>query len=341
MRTITFTIKRFNGEKEWQQQYELPYEKGKTLLWALTKIREEQDPTLSFTSACRHAICGSCAIRINGNAFLTCKTALDEVLDTYKVDNLNVEPLDNFNVVRDLVIDWKPKLEKMKVVKPWLIAAEDGRQTTGFIQKEKDFNKIASPTDCILCGVCSSECTQLSANDGYLDPFILNRAYRFAVDSRDAAPEEHIRPTFENDLWKCVHCMQCVSQCPKGINLAGQVAYLRQESMKMGEVNNPGARHAYAFHDDVRNKGRLNEMTLPIKTDGIVKTAMTKIPFAFRMIAKGKINPLHMPKEIEGIKGVRRIYEYAKSVDETQKNGKTEEKETSKAYEVAEGVKMG
>ncbi|MFO1442547.1 succinate dehydrogenase/fumarate reductase iron-sulfur subunit [Bacillus sp. Bva_UNVM-123] len=315
MRTIQFTIKRFDTKKEWYQDYLLPYEKGKTILSILTIIREQLDPTFVFTSACRHAICGSCAIQINGKSYLACKTSLDEVLDTFKTDNLIFEPLNNFEVIKDLVIAWEPKMEKMKQVKPWLLPANTGNIEMGFTQSEEDFHKIASPTDCILCGVCTSECNQLAVNDGtYLDPFILNRAYRFSVDSRDRSPEEHIRPVYENELWKCMHCMQCISSCPKGIPLTDQIAYLRQESIKMGEVNNQGAKHAFAFHDDVRNKGRLNETMLPIKTDGLLKTAATKIPFALRMIKKGKINPLHMPKAVDGIKGVKEIYKYAEEV---------------------------
>lgn len=314
---LNFTIKRFDGTKEWYQSYSLPYEKGKTILWVLTTIREQQDPTLTFTSACRHAICGSCAIRINGCAFLTCKTPLDEVLETFETDTLTFEPLKNFEVIRDLAVQWEPKMEKMEQIKPWLLPSSEGSREKGFLQDEEDYHKIASPTDCILCGVCASECNQLAVNDGtYLDPFILNRAYRFAIDSRDAAPEEHIQPVYENELWKCLHCMQCVTKCPKNIPLTEQISYLRQESIKMGEVKNQGAKHAFAFHDDVRNKGRLNEMMLPVKTDGLITTAMTKIPFALRMIKKGKINPLHMPKEVEGIKGVREIYKFAKEVKE-------------------------
>ncbi len=316
--TLYFKIKRFDGENEWEQSYELPYEKGKTILWVLNTIREQQDPTLTFTSACRHAICGSCAIRINGNAFLTCKTSLDEVLEIFNTNRLAFEPLKNFDVIKDLAVAWEPKMEKMEQVKPWLIPANDGSVEKGFLQDEEDYHKIAAPTDCILCGVCASECNQLAVNDGtYLDPFILNRAYRFAIDSRDAAPEEHIRPVYENELWKCLHCMQCVTKCPKGIPLTEQISYLRQESIKMGEVKNQGAKHAFAFHDDVKSKGRLNEVMLPVKTDGIVNTAMTKIPFALRMIKKGKINPLHMPKAVEGIKGVREIYKFAKEVSES------------------------
>lgn len=316
--TLYFKIKRFDGTNEWEQSYSLPYEKGKTILWVLNTIREQLDPTLTFTSACRHAICGSCAIRINGNAFLTCKTSLDEVLDIFNTNHLTFEPLKNFDVIKDLSIAWEPKMEKMEQVKPWLIPSNEGSVESGFLQDEEDYHKIAAPTDCILCGVCASECNQLAVNDGtYLDPFILNRAYRFSIDSRDAAPEEHIRPVYENELWKCLHCMQCVTKCPKGIPLTEQISYLRQESIKMGEVKNQGAKHAFAFHDDVRNKGRLNEMMLPVKTDGLINTAMTKIPFALRMIKKGKINPLQIPKAVEGIKGVREIYKFAKEVSES------------------------
>lgn len=317
METIFCKIKRFDGTKEWYQDYEVPYEKGKTVVWLLTKIREEYDPTLSFTSACQHAICGSCGVRINGSTYLTCNTPLDEVIKTFDTNVLTFEPMANFDVVKDLVILWEPKMEKMKKVKPWLEPTDKGSKEAGFVQSEEEVQKIAAPTDCILCGICASECTQLTVNDGgYLEPFILNRAYRFAVDSRDASPEKHILPAFENELWKCVHCMKCVSSCPKAIPLTDEIAYLRAETMKMGKMKNQGARHAYAFHDDVKNKGRLNEMTLPIKTDGFVKTGTTKVPFALRMMKSGKLNPFHFPKEVEGIKGVRALYEYAKEEKE-------------------------
>lgn len=311
MQTITFRIKRYDGSKSWVQEYALPYEEGKTILWALTKIREEQDSTLNFTSACRHAICGSCAVKVNGHAHLACKTKLDEMVETYHSHELSFEPLDNFDLVRDLVVDWRPKTEQLKVVEPWLHPAADGAVETGFIQPPKQFASIASPTDCIQCGICSSECEQLAQNQNYLDPFILNRAYRFAVDSRDANPEAHIRPALQHDLWKCLHCHGCVSQCPKGIRLDREIAYLRAQTMLMGETDNLGARHAYAFHDDVKSKGRLNEMTLPMKTEGVIKT-MRRIPFALRMISRGKINPLHFPKAVNGIEGVQKLFKHAK-----------------------------
>ncbi|QNB47890.1 4Fe-4S dicluster domain-containing protein [Thermanaerosceptrum fracticalcis] len=309
MDTITYRIKRFDGTKEWFQQYTFPYEKNKTLLWGLIKIRDEQDPTLNFTSACRHAICGSCGVRVNGNAVLACKTSLDELLEVYQTSVLTVEPLSNFPVVRDLVVDWDPKLERMKEVRPWLIVDEKKDCTRGFSQSEEEFHKISNPTDCILCGCCTSECTQHTTNSqGFYEPFIFTKSYRFTVDSRDGAPAQHLTPALEKGgLWKCVRCMQCITKCPKGVRPADHISGLRQESMNMGYTRNKGARHAYAFYDDVKNSGRLNEMTLPIKTEGFFNT-LHRLPFALRLLKKGKINPLHIPKPVPGIEGVRKIY---------------------------------
>ncbi|WNF35008.1 succinate dehydrogenase/fumarate reductase iron-sulfur subunit [Bacillaceae bacterium IKA-2] len=315
MEKLVLRIHRYDGVNKWLQEYQIPYKKNKTVLWVLTKIKEEIDPSLNFTSACRHAICGSCAVRVNGTAYLGCKTAIDEIIETFDTNVLTFEPLKNFEVVRDLVIEWKPKVKKMKLVKPWLIPTKAGSIEKGFQQSEQEFSKIASPTDCILCGVCTSECEQLSVNDGvFLDPFILSKAYRFAVDSRDGSPEEHIQPVVENELWKCIHCMQCVTNCPKGIPLTDQIAYLRKVSMKMGAKGNQGARHAYAFYGDVKKYGRLNETMLPLKTDGIMSTISKRIPLAARMVYKGKINPLHFPKKVKGIEGIRKIYKYAQEL---------------------------
>lgn len=315
MNPLTIKIKRYDGEKTWYQSYTLPYDKGRTILWSLTTIRETLDSTLVYTSACQHGICGSCAIKVNGKSFLACQTPLDKVIETFKTMELTYQPLANFTVIRDLAVAWEPKMAKMKKIKPWLIPTEEGSEEKGFLQSKEDFHKIASSTDCILCGICASECNQLHVNESnFLEPFIWNRAYRYAVDSRDNSPEAHVGSAYENELWKCLHCMACVTNCPKHIDLTEEISSLRKMSMRMGETKNQGARHAFAFFNDVKNNGHLNEMMLPIKTDGVIKTAATKLPFAMRMIKTGKINPLELPKKVDGIEGVQKIYEYAEEV---------------------------
>ena len=227
-KTIFVSIKRFDGSKEWYQDYSVPYEKGKTIVWLLTKVREEQDATLNFTVSCLHAICGACGVRINGSGYLICSTPLDDVLDTFKTNKLVFEPMANFKVVRDLVVEFEPKFSRMKEVTPWIKPADHGSIETGFIQSTAEFEKISSAVDCILCGLCTSECEQLAKNDGgYFDPFIFNKAYRFAADTRDDSPAERVSATLKGELWKCVHCMKCTSVCPKEIDIAENIACLR------------------------------------------------------------------------------------------------------------------
>jgi succinate dehydrogenase / fumarate reductase iron-sulfur subunit len=71
-------------------------------------------------------------------------------------------------------------------------------------------------------------------------------------------------------------------------------------------INNAGARHALAFYDDIKNTGRLNEMKMALKTEGIIKS-MTRLPFALRLLRRGKMNPLHWPAKVKGIEQIRAI----------------------------------
>lgn len=47
---------------------------GPMILDALLKIKNEQDPTLTFRRSCREGICGSCAMNIDGTNGLACLT---------------------------------------------------------------------------------------------------------------------------------------------------------------------------------------------------------------------------------------------------------------------------
>ncbi len=312
MDRVIYRIKRFNGKESYYQEFSLPYEKDRTILWGLIKIRDEIDPSLGFRSACRSAICGSCAIRVNGNALLACKTSLDQQLALYKTDTLIIEPLATFPIIKDLVVDWDDKFERMTEVKPWLIGEKDCAGGTGYYsQLPQDFQKISNPTDCILCGCCTSECTQhTNLQEEFYEPFIFSRAWRFAADSRDKAAREHLLPALnKGGLWKCVRCQQCVTKCPKGVRPADHISDLRHLSMNLGFTDNPGARHAQAFYDNIQKTGRLNEVTLPLKTEGLLKT-LKRIPLALRMMRHGKLKPLPLPSPIKGIEGVRRIYKF-------------------------------
>ena len=328
MQTITFSITRFDGSKTWQQDYSFERQTN-TLLGCLNKIREEQDDSLCFTQACRHSICGSCAVTVNGSAFLACETQLDELIDIYQTDCFYIAPLKNFPVVRDLVVSFDEKATKMKKVMPWMCQKKERELAGCHTQSAADQRKVSLPADCVLCGCCTSECRELAYDDGsYLDPFIMNKAYRFVRDSRDECAGRRITACLDNMLWKCIHCNQCSSKCPKGIDVAQEISFLRRSALAMGEDDSMGARHAYAFRDDILKTGMLNEAMLAVKTEGLVGTLKNRIPFAIRMMAAGKMNPLHAlgGKPVDGIEDVRKLYEIAQS-EKPEQSEQSEEEE--------------
>ncbi len=77
-RTLNFSIFRFNPAtpeiKPRMQDFQLDETPNMTVFIALNRLREEQDPSLMFDFVCRAAICGSCAMLINGRPRLACKT---------------------------------------------------------------------------------------------------------------------------------------------------------------------------------------------------------------------------------------------------------------------------
>ncbi|MEO2002992.1 MAG: 2Fe-2S iron-sulfur cluster-binding protein, partial [Candidatus Poribacteria bacterium] len=75
---ITIRIRRFNpetdGESYWQDYTFEPPTAESTLLDCINHIKWFIDGTLTYRMSCRSAICGSCAMRVNGGGQLVCNT---------------------------------------------------------------------------------------------------------------------------------------------------------------------------------------------------------------------------------------------------------------------------
>ena len=76
---VTFRIYRFNPETDKHpryQEFQVEPKPGWTVLDALRHIKDTQDGTLAFRRSCRHGICGSCGMTINGMNRLACETQI-------------------------------------------------------------------------------------------------------------------------------------------------------------------------------------------------------------------------------------------------------------------------
>ena len=310
---VKLRIHRFVEGKKWEQNYIVTLKTGMTVLEALIEIKEKQDPTLSFTCSCRSSICGACAVRVNGNAELACEMLVENLVKRYDTNLLTIEPLGNFKVIRDLIVDWDPKYARIKKIKPVVQPKDEFSKETGCKQSPEDFNKYKKYAGCILCGSCVSECNKNTLNQGdFLDPFVFVKAEKLVADSRDKSPEEHLKAVVDAGLWRCFNCQECTAKCPKGLDPAGAIEKLKEATFKKGLDDNVGARHAKAIYDDISESGTLDEAKLNIKSEGFLMAGL-RAPMALRLMRVGKMNPLDTHKVNPEIETIRKIVKNAEA----------------------------
>jgi len=304
---ITFKIKRYNKEKPDQKAYfdefQLELPESATVLDGLMKIKEEKDGSLSFRRACRAAICGSCAVTVNGRAKLACKTQVKTEWDKYGV--LKIEPLKSLPVIKDLVVAMDGFFEKMYRIKPWLIPESKAGDKERKMSPER-FNKLYKSATCILCGCCFSSCPVYEVDKKFLGPAASVKSYRFSADSREGTKKERLKELQKEGIWYCSHCESCVAQCPKEIMPQELINLLREMSVKEGFVKNDGARHALAFKKSIKRTGELDEARLPLYTFGLFRV-IKQVPLAIKLFFKGKLPPVIM-KKIKDINNLKKLF---------------------------------
>ena len=231
-RQLKFKIYRYAGEGRGSySSYNIDVKNGMTLLDGLLKIKEENDPTLTFRYSCRMGICGSCGVVANGKEKLACKTQLSD----YKKE-VEIRPLNNLAVIRDLVVEFGPLLDKNRKVKPYLVRKDiDDNLNREFRQTPDELNEYLNFSNCIMCGLCYSACPTNATDILYLGPQALTKAYRFIADSRDSGHLERVRIVDdEHGLWNCHFAGSCSDVCPKGVDPAFAIQQLKALALRKG-----------------------------------------------------------------------------------------------------------
>jgi len=208
-------------------EYEVPRRESQTVLDVVTHVQRHLDPTLAYRYACRVGMCGSCAMTVNGQPRWTCRTHVDKVA---KDDRLEVAPLKNLPVIRDLVTDMREFFDK------W---ARAKGQFRGEKKRSDDFARISPASErrklvdaaieCIGCAVCYSACDVAAWNPDYLGPAALNRAWTLVNDERDAQQAARLRAVAgDAGCHSCHTHMSCTDRCPKALSPTAGIAGLKR-----------------------------------------------------------------------------------------------------------------
>src|SRR5215475_13374295 len=96
------------------RDYAVPQRQNQTVLDVVTYVQRHLDPTLAYRFACRVGMCGSCAMTVNGRPRWTCRTHVTKVVEHGR---LEIGPLENLPVIKDLATDMQPFFEKWQQAK--------------------------------------------------------------------------------------------------------------------------------------------------------------------------------------------------------------------------------
>jgi len=221
-------VRRLGEEGPYFHTYDLEVEGRPTLLEILTRIKEELDPTLAFRSMCRSSVCGTCAVKLNGRAVLACRERVGD-------EEITLEPLDGFPVLRDLVTDHEGILLKLRSFRLWLEPLEENRKVT-----PEELKAFERPSDCILCGICDSVCPPVLEGSPFAGPMAVTRFYRISSDRRDSLGDSRIERVGTSAFMGCVHCSNCTLLCPRSCMPEKWVTVAEGKLTAMGYIQKSG-----------------------------------------------------------------------------------------------------
>ena len=232
--TIKVTIQRGSEDVEpgiYQQEFDVPSYTSQTVLDVVSWVQQNVDPTLSYRFACRVGMCGSCAMMVNDVPRWTCRTHMSKALIDNKVE---IRPLRNLPVIKDLVADMDPFFDK------W-VSAEGVHH--GALSREDPIASVDSSSnartqadagiECINCAVCYAACDTVNANSTYLGPAALQRAWTLLNDVKDDSRGTILDAV--SDKGGCHNCHSmgsCTAWCPNELDPMSAIAGLKRETAK-------------------------------------------------------------------------------------------------------------
>jgi fumarate reductase iron-sulfur subunit len=221
---ITLQVARYRPEQDadatWDE-YQVPCKPDWVVLDGLNYVKDRLDGSLSYRWSCRMGICGSCGMTVNGEPKLTCATFLSD----YAPGPLRVEPLRNFPVIRDLIVDLGDFMRKLVRVKPWLVRATEKPLAEGeYLQTPAELEDYKQFSMCINCMLCYAACPIYGLDPEFIGPAAIALAQRYNLDSRDEGAAERMEVLSEHEgIWGCTFVGECTKVCPKHVDPAGAI----------------------------------------------------------------------------------------------------------------------
>jgi fumarate reductase iron-sulfur subunit len=228
---MAVTIDRGGSGARYSEEFLVPAYRNQTVLDVVSWIQQNDDPTLTYRFACRVGMCGSCAMMVNGVPRWTCRTHVNKVLDNGR---LEIAPLRNLPVIKDLAVDMDPFFDKWVAAEGRHHPSRDRHTPVAEVDPAGADRKAADAgIECINCSVCYAACDTVAGNADYLGPAALQRAWTLLNDAKDADRDGILAAVSGTGGCHNCHSMgSCTVYCPNALDPMSAIAGLKRETAR-------------------------------------------------------------------------------------------------------------
>ncbi|WP_390895480.1 succinate dehydrogenase iron-sulfur subunit [Stieleria tagensis] len=242
------------GKQPYWQLFKIEYEPELNVISVLQRIAalaENVDgkkvAPVSWDCGCLEEVCGSCTMQINGRVRQSCSALVDRLLED-NADELVLEPMSKFPVVRDLIVDRKRLFRGLERVKAWVPVDSYYNMGSGERQLRATQEQNYPLSQCMSCGCCLDACPQYTKieltqesgetdeqfaarqdrefDQAFVGAHALSQAMLFNnhPTGKALAGERLDALTSPGGVQGCGNAQNCVAVCPKEIPLTTSIA---------------------------------------------------------------------------------------------------------------------
>lgn len=240
-RTVRVRIKRCEGPgkpSRWES-FDVEVEPGANVISVLQQISanpvtvegKRTTPPV-WESGCLEEVCGSCTMVINGRVRQSCSCLID-VYAPGDGDEITLEPMTKFPVVRDLWVDRSRLFNDLKRVRGWV--PTDGLYALGGGPKEtpEEQQRRYQMSECMSCGCCLEACPQYRLTEdesewegSFVGAAVISQVEYFnSHETGKILKDERLEVmSGAGGVVDCGNAQNCVRVCPKRIPLTESIA---------------------------------------------------------------------------------------------------------------------
>lgn len=198
------------------------FDYGGDLNIPVTTLLERLDCPIEYSCSCLQGLCGACAMVINSQPKLACKTFVNEEIMTKEYELITIEPLSKFPLIKDLKVDRSVLHDVMKDCEQWL-------ESDAKVSDDLNFDYEMSM--CIMCGCCTEACPNYGFDD-FAGTQVAVSASKLISLENDKDHTNTIKKKYNDKFYPhCLKTLACEDVCPMKIPTQRAISKMNRKSV--------------------------------------------------------------------------------------------------------------